>query len=1047
MSFDPHHIPNSIEGLSKWFYHAVNAELQALEKNSGMQTYEVHSGQLIQPKDDNEGLFAFNIADGTRIPEDSSGKLKTESQEFMAQVTRQEGSTIALELKGRPMPSGIHWGRLLIDDTALLKSLSETLEKCSEGSKSISALGLSVFYPLNTSVMNKSLPDSPHLNKITGELRGALEQAAAAPVTYIWGPPGTGKTFAIAHLITAMLEAGKRVMITSHTNSAVNQALCEAVKEGGPLADHALVNNGQLLRIGHSEDPRVPDYVRYDKVLEAKGHELNARIADIETQIRALQETIDRRRSTLAAWDKLDELQSHLEKTNRSLEDADAKKIDAEETIKNNRQQVDQYEEKLENARKAWFRRHKKIEKAEHFLDQAKEALTTAENALDSVAEQKKKIVENRDGLQNKLEKQETACAALPKRKTIEKEIEEKSGIIKNHEKTLEELHEEYNKIGKSLIDNAQAIFCTLTKNYAGDDIADQQFDAVIIDEISMALPPLLFLAAGRAKSHTVLVGDFLQLPPIVRSNDKISNAVLGRDTFHLAGVAKDMKPAEPCPVLKKLEYQRRMLPAIADVARHLVYKQAGGLEDHETVKNRSKQDARCAGFLCENPLLIIDTADFYCWSGKQPGSLSRFNIYSAKLAVDVAALAARHLERASPGESQPIAIITPFAAQRRLLSNLIADMGLDPWVGAGTVHTFQGNQAELIIFDSVLDEPYYTARLCDPKAKQEVLRDLNVAVTRARNKFVFIGSSAWLNKQAKPASALGHLWHFLKRKADLISGLELMGADFPQSILSRSPNSTSWDIPQKEAGETIQILDEASFFDYFAEDINACKASIFALAPFFGEYRWPQIQPLFNAALSKGVAVTVVTPPLSEAKNKSYVEGVISNLRSLGAVVVTSSGLHGKDVIIDEKIVYTGSMNWSSHRGRSEIVHRVVAPKYAEKCLDFLQAKHIRQAARDEDGAPRTCPKCGSPIQIVNQRRQHFQWDTKAMKIGCTNPDCKGYLRDIDERSPLKKPPVCESDGRTKYRRVKRGKGQVWQCPKHPKKCKSFKVVPGDPD
>jgi hypothetical protein len=32
--------------------------------------------------------------------------------------------------------------------------------------------------------------------------------------------------------------------------------------------------------------------------------------------------------------------------------------------------------------------------------------------------------------------------------------------------------------------------------------------------------------------------------------------------------------------------------------------------------------------------------------------------------------------------------------------------------------------------------------------------------------------------------------------------------------------------------------------------------------------------------------------------------------------VVVFTSGLHGKNVIIDERIVYTASMNCSSNRG-----------------------------------------------------------------------------------------------------------------------------------
>ena len=58
---------------------------------------------------------------------------------------------------------------------------------------------------------------------------------------------------------------------------------------------------------------------------------------------------------------------------------------------------------------------------------------------------------------------------------------------------------------------------------------------------------------------------------------------------------------------------------------------------------------------------------------------------------------------------------------------------------------------------------------------------------------------------------------------------------------------------------------------------------------------------------------VTLVTPPPAAADNKSYVEKAIRSLRQLGAVVMSATGLHGKDIVIDERIHYTGSLNWAS--------------------------------------------------------------------------------------------------------------------------------------
>jgi len=569
-----------------------------------------------------------------------------------------------------------------------------------------------------------------------------------------------------------------------------------------------------------------------------------------------------------------------------------------------------------------------------------------------------------------------------------------------------------------------------------------------------MALPPLIFLAAGRGTRRVILVGDFLQLPPIVRGDRyggdaqlrAMVRARLGTDAFHLAEVARELKPDFNCRVLTKLDTQQRMRTEIADVARHLLYTVAGGLNDHPMVNERKPLD--WLEFLPANPLVIVDTADLHCWSGKQPGTLSRFNFDSAKVAVEIAALAAAKLPKPPPDSAPPIGIVTPYTAQRRLLTKLIADLELDDWVRAGTVHAFQGGEADLIIFDSVLDEPYWSARLCTPRDASDVKRDLNVAVTRAKNKFVFVGSSAWLNTHARPVSGLGQMWQFLTDRAELISVLELVKLECFQRVFDQYVHETGWSVPRGQTGHTFEHLDETSFFERFAKDLNAASDSIFGLAPYFGEYRWPRIQPLIGAALKRGLKVTLVTPPLAEAENRSYVDKVIKNLRDLGAVVVSASGVHGKDVIIDEQIIYTGSMNWSSNRGRSEEVHRIHAPQYAKLCLQLMQAKHIRQAAIHEDGSPRVCPHaaCGWPLQVVNQRRQHGTWDFQAMKVGCTNPKCEGYLRNIDERPSFKNAPVCKADGRTKYRRVRRGRGEIWQCPKHPRECPTEKVVPGDP-
>ena len=195
------------------------------------------------------------------------------------------------------------------------------------------------------------------------------------------------------------------------------------------------------------------------------------------------------------------------------------------------------------------------------------------------------------------------------------------------------------------------------------------------------------------------------------------------------------------------------------------------------------------------------------------------------------------------------------------------------------------------------------------------------------------------------------------------------MNTEFFGRVVNAANSTMGGSPPRDQRGPTFEKLDETNFFPRFTAGIRAAEKTLFGLAPFFGEYRWPQVQPAFAEVLKRGVEVTILTPPSAEAQNPSYAEKVIENLRSLSAVVVFTSGLHGKDVIIDERIVYTGSINWSSNRGRLEEIHRIDSPDYAQICLNSIQARHLRSATRRETSSLRTCPRCGSPLQVVNQR------------------------------------------------------------------------------
>lgn len=1035
--------------LASWFAEAVRVEIAELEKQDSSRSHEVLSGVLVQSTSPDTAQYRFVLADGMRLPEEASGRLKTSSDEYAATVIGQQADRIELKVTSQTiLPSNIPRGQLKIDDTALLRKLADVLESHAVNEQPAGALAAAVFHESAGSVGTSGLPDVPAFSRLMPDQKNAIEQACGSSITYVWGPPGTGKTFVIAHLVAALVYAGERVLVSSHTHAAVDQALYQAIEKGdaarGPLADHPAHHAGQILRIGETPSQRIPDTVRLDKVFEKKARGITDEIASLEIRAKLLRLDRLKLEETMAEWAKLAALLKRFRNAERYVAQTNNAFNEAEAEALSNEKWLEQCLRALEVAHRAWLWRAARVERATRAVEASQNALRESQHARETWRTAHEDAGQAMHRSKESHTEQQHHCAKLvPEIETTQQlaEIDEQIGEI---EEPLRELHDQLKRLERKIIDEAKVVSCTLTKNYTGDSLSEQVFDAVIVDEISMALPPLVYLAANRASQRVVLVGDFLQLPPIVRSNTAVSNERLGTDVFELARIVCDGKPRRDCRVLVRLNGQQRMVTEIANVARHLVYDGAGGLRDHPKVKTREPLD--WLGHFPSSPLVIVDTADLHCWSGKQPGSLSRFNFYTACLAVEIAASAAKKSPLPSADDRALIGIISPFAAQRRLQRRLLDDMGLSRWATAGTVHTFQGQEADLVIFDSVLDEPYWSARLCTPARREEVLRDLNVAVTRARHKFVFLGSSEWLNKHAKLTSGLGALWEYLKEHADLVPAAEFVTPELFENAGSLFDTPGGWTPPNSGDGISLRPLDEKSFFDCFSEDVRNARHSIFALIAYFGNYRWPKIEPLFRAALGRGVEITVVTPPPREARVPSYVEKAIENLRQAGAVVITATGIHGKDAIVDEKILYTGSMNFASSRGLFETAHRIVAPGYAKQYLKLMQAKHIREAALNADGSPRTCP-LGHPAQLVNLRRQQ-NWDLNPLKIGCSDGECRdGYLVPIDQRSPFAERPRCQVDHKTKYRRVKRGRGERWQCPKHPKKCEGFKVVSGDPD
>jgi superfamily I DNA and/or RNA helicase len=101
--------------------------------------------------------------------------------------------------------------------------------------------------------------------------------------------------------------------------------------------------------------------------------------------------------------------------------------------------------------------------------------------------------------------------------------------------------------------------------------------------------------------------------------------------------------------------------------------------------------------------VLRIDIGSTHAWvtSVVRGERSSRLNFLSATVCVDLAEqLLAQDREPLDSGKPARILIVSPYQPHAKLLELLLREGGLAGEIRAGTVHTFQGSEADVVIVD-----------------------------------------------------------------------------------------------------------------------------------------------------------------------------------------------------------------------------------------------------------------------------------------------------------------------------------------------------------
>ena len=235
-------------------------------------------------------------------------------------------------------------------------------------------------------------------------------------------------------------------------------------------------------------------------------------------------------------------------------------------------------------------------------------------------------------------------------------------------------------------------------------------FDMCIMDEASQCNLAMSLIPILRAE-NLMLVGDPQQLSPVI-----LLDPVDNRSLRQKYAVAKEYDYIEnsiyktflACDSVSNeilLSCHYRCHPKIIAFNNHKYY------HDHLKVLTRSSEP---------DPLVFCDVPD---------DTTTYKNTAPAEAELIV--------QYASQNPGKRIGVITPFANQRMCIEQSLRENGITD-VSCGTVHAFQGDEKDVILFSLALTDQTHQGTYDWLKTNKELI---NVAVSRAKEKLIMIGS------------------------------------------------------------------------------------------------------------------------------------------------------------------------------------------------------------------------------------------------------------------------------------------------------------------
>ena len=145
----------------------------------------------------------------------------------------------------------------------------------------------------------------------------------------------------------------------------------------------------------------------------------------------------------------------------------------------------------------------------------------------------------------------------------------------------------------------------------------------------------------------------------------------------------------------------------------------------------------------------------------------------------------------------------------------------------------------------------------------------------------------------------------------------------------------TTFDADHRAEDESI-IFGKDEYWPVFQQDCESAKKEVAIASPHLAMYQVRRVLDTLAASILEDAAITVFTLPLDEQSEiaRSAAEPCIALMEKQGVKVIPKPGLHQRIAIIDQEVVWYGSLNLLGNAMKSDNLMRLQDPKIAKRLL-----------------------------------------------------------------------------------------------------------------